>query len=111
MRLTVRIAMLAALIFASVAPSPRAATPIRVMLLDGANNHDWKATSPVIVKILDDTGLFRTTRVTVDNADLGTFKPDWTGYDVVVLNYNTGIGADAPQWSPEVRASFERYVS
>jgi hypothetical protein len=25
-----------------------AAAPIRVMLLDGANNHDWKTTSPVI---------------------------------------------------------------
>lgn len=46
------------------------------MLLDGANNHEWKTTSPVILKILDETGLFRTTRVTVDNADLATFKPD-----------------------------------
>jgi len=91
--------------------SLRAATPIRVMLLDGANNHDWKSTSPVIQKILDETHLFQTTRVTVDNSEVGTFKPDWTKYDVVVLNYNTGIGADAPQWVPEVRASFQRYVS
>src|SRR4051812_24702802 len=89
----------------------RAAPPIRVMLLDGANNHDWKSTSPVIQKILDETGLFRTTRVTVDNADLAAFAPDWKQHDVVVLNYNTGIGADAPQWSAPVKAAFEHYVS
>src|SRR5215467_1560876 len=69
------------------------ATPIRVMLLDGSNNHDWKSTSPVVLKILDETGMFKTTRVTIDNADLGTFNPDWSQHDVVVLNYNTGINA------------------
>ena len=47
------------------APAPS----IRVMLLDGANNHDWKATSPVIRKILDEAAIFKTTTVTVDNAD------------------------------------------
>src|SRR5258708_23626207 len=91
--------------------SPRAAAPIRVMLLDGANNHDWKATSPVIKKILDEATIFNTTVVTVDNANLSTFKPDWSQYDVVVLNYNTGIGADAPEWLPETKRSFQRYVS
>jgi uncharacterized protein len=88
-----------------------AAGPIRVMLLDGANNHDWKATSPAIQKALDEARIFRTARVTVDNADVGTFKPDWKQYDVVVLNYNTGITGDAPQWLPETRTAFQRYVS
>jgi len=91
--------------------SARAAAPIRVMLLDGANNHDWKATSPVIRKALDDTRIFVTTTVTVDNANLATFAPDWKRYDVVVLNYNTGITGDAPLWPPDTRASFQRYVS
>src|SRR5919108_2561530 len=88
-----------------------AAAPIRVMLLDGSNNHDWKATSPVIQKALDEAEIFRTTRVTVDNADLGTFRPDWKQYDVVVLNYNTGITREAPLWLPETRAAFQKYVS
>jgi len=81
------------------------------MLLDGANNHDWKATSPVIRKALDDARIFVTTTVTVDNANLATFAPDWKQYDVVVLNYNTGITGDAPLWPPDTRASFQRYVS
>jgi type 1 glutamine amidotransferase len=105
------IVLLAAVVLAGAPLSPRAATPIRVMLLDGANNHDWKATSPVIRKILDEAAIFNTTVVTVDNADLNAFKPDWSQYDVVVLNYNTGITADAPEWLPETKRSFARYVS
>jgi type 1 glutamine amidotransferase len=88
-----------------------AATPIRVMLLDGANNHDWKTTSPVIRKILDETGLFSTKTVTLDNAELPAFKPDWAQFDVVVMNYNTGISGDAPEWPAETKRSFERYVA
>src|SRR5262249_31799527 len=95
----------------SMAGAGRAATPVRVMLLDGANNHDWKSTTPVIKKILDETGLFQTTVVTVANDELAAFTPDWSQYGVVVMNYNTGIGADAPQWRPEVKASFQRFVS
>jgi type 1 glutamine amidotransferase len=81
------------------------------MLLDGANNHDWKATSPVIQKILDETGVFQTTRVTVGNEALATFSPDWKQHDVVVLNYNTGIAADAPPWPAATRTSFQQYVA
>jgi uncharacterized protein len=91
--------------------APRAAAPIRVMLLDGANNHDWKATSPVIQKALDEAGIFRTARVTVENADLAAFKPEWTQYDVVVMNYNTGITGEAPLWPAETRTAFQRYMS
>ncbi|PYR29202.1 MAG: trehalose utilization, partial [Acidobacteria bacterium] len=70
-----------------------------------------KATSPVIRKALDDARIFVTTTVTVDNANLATFAPDWKQYDVVVLNYNTGITGDAPLWPPATRAAFQRYVS
>ena len=89
----------------------RAAAPIRVMLLDGANNHDWQSTTPLIHKALDDAGLFETTVVTVPNAQVAAFNPDWSRYDVVVLNYNTGIAGDAPQWPSGTKASFQRFVS
>ena len=38
-----------------------AAAPIRVMLLDGesaGSYHDWQRTTPVLRKILEETGLF-----------------------------------------------------
>jgi len=104
--------MVAAAAAATVAPAVAgAAAPIRVMLVDGANNHDWKSTSPVIRKILDEPGIFTTRTVTIDNAELATFKPDWTQVDVVVLNYNTGITGDAPEWPAETKRSFERWVA
>jgi len=84
---------------------------IRVMLLDGANNHDWKSTTPVIKKILDEAGVFQTEVVTIDNAAVAAFAPEWRRYDVVVLNYNTGITGDAPQWPAGTRTAFREYVS
>src|SRR5262249_57392148 len=87
------------------------AAPIRVMLLDGANNHDWKATSPVIRKILDEPGIFTTKTVTVDNSELGQFKPDWSQFDVVVLNHNNALTGDGPTRPAHTHRSFDRCVA
>ena len=38
--------------------------PIKVLIIDGQNNHAWQQTTPVLKKILEDTGKF-----TVDVAD------------------------------------------
>jgi len=110
MRKTILTLTIVAVVAAGLSPRAQSKA-IRVMLLDGANNHDWKATSPVMMKILDEAGIFKATRVTVDNADLNTFTPEWSQYDVVVLNYNTGITGDAPEWPAETKRAFERYVS
>jgi type 1 glutamine amidotransferase len=89
----------------------RAATPIAVMLLDGESGgpyHDWQRVTPVLKKILDETGLFETTVVTAPPAggDFAAFAPDWSRYKVVVMNY------DAPddRWPAPLKASFEEYV-
>ncbi len=37
----------------------RAATPARALIIDGQNNHDWKHTTPVLKKILEDTWMFQ----------------------------------------------------
>ena len=42
-----------------VAQALSAATPIRTLIIDGQNNHDWKKTTPVLKKILEDTGCSR----------------------------------------------------
>ena len=34
------------------------AAPLKALILDGQNNHDWKNTTPVIKKILEDSGEF-----------------------------------------------------
>jgi len=81
------------------------------MLLDGESGgpyHDWQHVTPVLKKILDETGLFDATVVTAPpaGADVSTFSPQWQRYKAVVMNY------DAPdeRWPSPLKASFEQYV-
>jgi type 1 glutamine amidotransferase len=88
-----------------------AAPSIHVMILDGESGgayHNWKATTPVIKKELEEVGLFDVDVVTAPPAggDFTTFKPDWSKYKVIVLNYD----APADRWPAELKASFETYV-
>lgn len=73
-----------ALAFAQ-APAPTVPGPkIQALIITGQNGHDWKATTPVLRKLLEDTGRFEV-RVTEEFRGAGpeTLAP----YDVVVLNY------------------------
>ena len=88
-----------------------AADPVRVMLLDGesaGNYHQWRLVTPVLKKQLDETGLFQVDVVTAPpvGGDFTAFKPDFSKYQVVVLNY------DAPddRWPAALKASFEKYM-
>ena len=106
---TVTSGFIVALMLAATTTS--AAGPIRLMLLDGDNNHrNWPDTSSVMKKVLDESGLFITTIVTVPRAEIGRFKPDWTQYQVIVMNYNTGINGVLPEWPAETKATFVQYV-
>ena len=67
-----------------------AADKINVVILDGQNNHDWKKTTPVLKKHLEDTGLFNVTVATTPERGkpvLAQFNTDLTRYDVLVSNY------------------------
>lgn len=61
-------------------PAPK----IQALIVTGQNGHDWRATTPVLRKMLEDTGRFEV-RVTEEFRGAGpeTLAP----YDVVILNY------------------------
>jgi len=86
-----------------------AAEPIKVMLLDGASAaayHDWKLTTQIMKRELEETGLFAVTVVSIPPAD-GDFSnvhPDFAKYKAVVLNY------DAQDWPAPLKAAFEAYM-
>src|SRR3954469_16875579 len=67
-----RSALAAAIMTAALLISTtRAASPVAVMLLDGESGgtyHDWQHVTPVLKKMLDETGLFTTTVVTTPPA-------------------------------------------
>ncbi|MFO0969504.1 MAG: ThuA domain-containing protein [Gemmataceae bacterium] len=94
-----RRSFLAALLLACAATLAQAGDKkIRVVLVDGQNNHDWRTTTPFMKKELEASGKF-----TVDvstNLSPGDkkgapegwksvgFPPDLSKYDVVLSNYN-----------------------
>ena len=84
-----------------------AAAPIKVLLVDGQNNHDWKTTSPVLKQILEETKLFVVEVATspAKGGDMAAFKPDFAAYQVVVSNYN------GEAWSSATQEALEKYVS
>jgi uncharacterized protein len=90
-------------------PSP-ASKPIQVMLMDGQSAgtyHNWRATTPVLKKELEDTGLFQVTVVTfpvTPGGDFTNFKPEFSKYQVIVSNL------DSPDWPADLKTQFEDYV-
>ena len=77
---------------------------IKVLLIDGQNNHDWKRCSPVMIDTLEATGRFDIDRATVKREDVANFNPDFTKYDVVLSNYN------GSSWTEKTRNSFVKYI-
>ncbi len=83
-----------------------AAPKIKVLLIDGQNNHKWVETSPVLKRLLEETGLFEVDVATTPpkGGNMTAFKPEFSNYKVVVSNYN------GDQWPPETMAAFEKFV-
>ena len=94
------------------APKPPAQGKIRVLIVDGFSNHDWRQTTDIIRHILAASGQFE---VSVSTAPETTNVPAWTlwrprftDYDVVIQNCND-IN-HGPAWPAAVKTDFERYV-
>ncbi len=87
-------------------PTLAQAGPIRVLLIDGQNNHDWKKTTPLIKATLEGCGKFVVTVATAPakSADMATFMPNFGEYDVVVSNYN------GEPWSEKASSNFTSFV-
>lgn len=77
---------------------------LSVLIVDGMNNHDWQAGTRAIQSILAGTGRFR--------VDVCTWpqRPDFTGYDVVVSNFNGGHTKDGTRWPRETEQALEKFV-
>lgn len=82
---------------------------LRVLIIDGQNNHKWESTTPVMQDAFKSSG-----RYTVDvstspgkkgtEEEWGKWRPDFSKYDVVVSNYN------GQMWPGEVRTAFVNFV-
>jgi len=79
--------------------------PLKALIVDGQNNHDWKATTPVLKRLLEETHLFTVDVATTPGAkeSMDSFKPDFAKYDVVVANYT---GADWPKQTQDALVNY-----
>jgi len=76
-----------ALLLGTAAP---AADKMKLLILDGQNNHAWAQTTPVLKQIYEETGLYDIAVATSPpkGQSMADFKPKFADYQVVVSNYN-----------------------
>ena len=79
----------------------------KTLIITGQNNHNWKASSPILKQILDETGMFSSDIMTTPDkgGDMNTFSPDFSKYKLVVLDYN------GDSWSEKTNTAFVQYVT
>ncbi len=83
---------------------------IRVLILSGQNNHDWRRTTPFMQQILESTGKFD---VRVSTAPPNgsppeawdAWRPDFAACDLVLSDYNGEL------WPEPVRDHFVKFVA
>jgi type 1 glutamine amidotransferase len=80
-----------------------ATAPVRVLILSGRNNHDWRTTTPYLKKILSNSAGRFDVRVSEEPAALSSAALE--NYDVLVVDYQ---GA---RWSSETERAVAQFVA
>jgi type 1 glutamine amidotransferase len=106
--------VLSLVVLLGLGSTARAADKIRVLIIDGQNNHNWKLMTPPMKADLERTGRFTVDVVTTPPAKSPKeawdgFRPDFSKYDVVLSNYNDVNKGDT--WPAEVQKALESFVS
>ncbi len=119
----------ALLAFVALAAAPAESRKIKVLILDGQNNHNWKPMTAFMRDRLERTGLFevdvstsppgaprpgrnetpeqaaeRQKKADEIRAAWAAWRPAFSAYKVVILNYN------GDTWPEEVQRAFEAFA-
>ena len=79
---------------------------VRVLILSGSNNHEWKGTTPFLEKIFENSGYFQTDVTNQpDTLSYEIFKK----YDAVVSNWNSWPENDL-RWATEAENGLLKFV-
>ncbi|MCA8995316.1 MAG: ThuA domain-containing protein, partial [Planctomycetaceae bacterium] len=79
---------------------------LKLLIVDGQNNHEWQVTTPMMQRYFQESGRFEVEVATSPPArhDMSKFRPKFSDYDVVVSNYN------GEPWSQAAQVDFQAYV-
>ncbi len=81
------------------------ADKIKVLIVDGQNNHNWRETTPALKALLEATDRFTVQVATAPaGKDTAGFRPKFGDFNVVVSNYNGAA------WPAETRADLDAFV-
>jgi hypothetical protein len=108
-----RLVLLAAVL--SLISPLAAAEKLKVLLIDGQNNHAWRETSPVLVSILEKSGRFEVSVSTSpeaaprpprapqkpDDASKAKFAADMKAWEEQVAAHKAGNAAAWAAWKPD----------
>jgi len=104
MKITYRTGLLGLLCLALASPA-LAAGKLKVLIIDGQNNHNWRATTPVMKWALEQTGRFTVDVSTTPGGAIGdAWHPKFSDCDAILLNYN------GQSWPAAVQQDFVTYM-
>ena len=79
----------------------------KALIVTGQNtSHDWTVSAPILKQILESTCLFsiKTATTPEKGADMSGFTPDFSKFDLVVLDY------DGDAWPEPTKSAFVEFV-
>lgn len=84
---------------------------LKVLIVDGFSNHDWKQTSALVRWVLEKSGRFEVevSTIPLDSIDWVNWSPDFERYDVVIQNTNN-IHNPSLRWPAQAQKQLEAYV-
>jgi hypothetical protein len=87
-----------------------AQSQVRVLIIDGVNNHDWQAGTKGIQTMLAESGGFTVDVATLMPATLDQWRPDFSKYAVVINNFNGGHTDTGLRWPSDAERPLEEFV-
>ena len=91
-----------------IAAAGTAAEPLRVLILSGANNHDWKSTTPVLRQVIDKCPRFKVIDVFEDPSRVTADV--LSGCDVIASNWSAYPQMTGHQWGEKAERDFVEWV-
>ncbi len=97
----------------AVVGAAESAGRIKVLIVDGYSNHDWRRTTRLARGILESSGLFEVTVATAPEstnvAGFADWCPRFKDFAVVIQTCND-LGGRGPLWPGGARTAFESFV-
>ncbi len=81
-------------------------SPVKVLILSGNNNHDWKSTTPFIKKVLDQNGFVTYVTEKPDTLNQAMLKH----FDAIVSNWNS-FPEQNEIWNPDAKQALSDFIS